>query len=109
MLLKAVVAVNARMDMLATKDELEYLKEHMATNKHIEALKDEFEYLGRDVDALKEDLEERPTRADVRAIVDRAKDEVLEGIEPIGKAVDKDAITIVDHEHRITSLETVRR
>lgn len=49
--------------------------------------------------ATKEDI------AQVKNDIQRAKAELLDVIEPIGKAVDKDAVTIVKHEKRITILE----
>ncbi len=37
--------------------------------------------------------------------LEKVKEELLEEIRPIGKAVDKDAVTIVNHERRITRVE----
>jgi hypothetical protein len=37
-LLKAVGILNARMDTLASKDALEHLRQHVATDKHVEAI-----------------------------------------------------------------------
>ena len=38
--------------------------------------------------------------------ISKAKEDVLKEIRPVSKAVDKDAVTIVDHERRITKVET---
>ena len=101
--LKAVVALNVRVDGLVTKEDIEYIKKNMATEKHIEAIKDEFEYLGEEVDALKKSA---ATKDEVQSIVDGAKEEILEVVEPIEKAVDKDAPTSVDHERRLVRVES---
>jgi hypothetical protein len=102
MLFKAIVALNEKMDGLATKEELQDVRLHMATTKHIEAIKDEFEYLGDEVDTLKM---QSATREDVRAIVGEAKDEVLEEIRPISKAQDTDSMTLINYGHRFTRVE----
>lgn len=41
----------------------------------------------------------------VEKAVKQAKEDLLAEIRPIGRAVDKDALTIVNHERRITRLE----
>jgi archaellum component FlaC len=51
--------------------------------------------------ATKEDLKDFATKADL----ERFKEDILEEIRPITKAVDKDAVTLVNHEKRIISLE----
>lgn len=55
------------------------------------------------------DMDERMATKDelerVKNNLERVKAEILEVIEPIGKAVDKDAVSIVNHEKRISVLE----
>jgi|GEM_PF-6552319 len=60
--------------------------------------------------ATKDDLNGFATKDDLRAYatkndLERFKEEILEEIRPIAKAVDKDAVTLVGHEKRITMLE----
>ena len=43
--------------------------------------------------------------ATVASMIDDAKEELLSEIRPIARAVDKDAVTLVDHEKRITRIE----
>ena len=123
-LLKAITVVSEQIGKLATKDEVARIKLHMATDKHIEALKDEFEYQGEHIDALqsgvelikkrgatKEDLEELriATKGDIAFAVEKAKDEILDRFEPMERAVDSNSVSIISHERRITHLETVKR
>lgn len=51
--------------------------------------------------ATKANLRDYPTKNDF----ERVKDEILDIVKPIGKAVDKDAETIVNHGKRIVILE----
>jgi len=59
--------------------------------------------------ATKEDLKMFPDRTEVREIVEfavtRAKEDILAEIRPMSRAQDKDAVTIVNHERRITRIE----
>ncbi|MDO8561629.1 MAG: hypothetical protein Q7S05_02260 [bacterium] len=59
--------------------------------------------------ATKDDLKNFATKDDVRAIVDgvveKAKREILDVVRPLAKAVDKDAVTVVNHEKRIIKIE----
>lgn len=63
---------------------------------------------------LTEALKDYPTKADLsetlkdfakKADLERFKEEILDEVRPIGKAVDKDAVTVVDHGKRIVVLE----
>ena len=45
------------------------------------------------------------TKDHVEYIVEKAKEEILQQIRPLEQAVDKDAVTIINHERRITALE----
>jgi len=117
--LKALLILTDRM---ATKDDFEYLKHNMVTQKHIEALKGDMESIGQDVDDIKgdtdrinsqmatrEDLKMFPTRAEVREIVETAVEDAKEGIlaeiRPISRAQDVDSLTIINHERRIVGME----
>ena len=42
----------------------------------------------------------------MRGMIDDAKEEILEEIRPIARAVDRDAEMIINHEKRITRVET---
>lgn len=55
--------------------------------------------------ATKEDLKRFATKADMRAAIDGAKEELLEVINPMSKAVDRDAETIVKHSKQLTDHE----
>ncbi|OGG45536.1 hypothetical protein A2673_00810 [Candidatus Kaiserbacteria bacterium RIFCSPHIGHO2_01_FULL_50_13] len=63
----------------------------------------------RAIMATKDDLKAFATKEDVRAIVDKAvddaKDELMAEIRPMARAVDKDAITTVNHEKPILRIE----
>lgn len=45
------------------------------------------------------------TKDFVEVTVEKVRDDLLTEIRAIGHAVDKDALTIINHEHRITHLE----
>ena len=51
--------------------------------------------------ATKNDLEKFATKDDL----EKVKNEILKEIRPISKAVDKDAVTIINHESRLARLE----
>jgi len=61
--------------------------------------------LKRDVEGLKDDVHE--LRVDMRE-VKRDVSDIKENIEAQGKAVDKDAVSLVNHETRIKHLERAR-
>lgn len=50
--------------------------------------------------------EELRTKYATKADLADMKEELLAEIRPIGRAVDKDALSIIDHERRIHRLET---
>ena len=62
------------------------------------------------VSNVQQRLRDLPTRDEVYAIVDKAKEEVKEElrkeIRPLSKAVDKDAVTLVKHEKRLVRVES---
>lgn len=107
MLLRAIVALAERVDGLVTKEEFEYLKTHAATEKHISALMDEFELLGQEFDELKsatkEDIYEAIQR--IRS-VEKSQGEILDIIQPLARARDKDSVAVVDLERRVTRIES---
>ena len=96
-------------ETMATKEDIVEIKARMATRKHIEALKDDVDALGEDINSLTSDVQDVRTqivtKQDVQSLVDSAKDDVLEEIRPIAHAIDKDSVTVVSHEKRITVLE----
>ena len=96
-------------EAMATKEDFEYLKNQMANRKHIESIKDDLDIIGDDMDTLNGELKnlhfEMSTKEDVRAIVDKVKEGLLEEIRPIARAVDKDAEYIVQYDKRIERLE----
>ena len=96
-------------ETMATKEDIVEIKARMATRKHIEALKDDVDVLGEDVDSLTSEVQDvrtqMVTKQDVQSLVESAKDDVLEEIRPIAHAIDKDSVTIISHEKRITVLE----
>ena len=96
-------------ETMATKEDIVEIKARMATRKHIEALKDDVDALGEDINSLTSDVQnvrtQIVTKQDVQSLVDSAKDDVLEEIRPIAHAIDKDSVTVVSHEKRITVLE----
>ena len=51
--------------------------------------------------ATKDDLRNYATRTDL----EKFKEEILDEIRPIAKVVDKDAVTVINHERRIARLE----
>ena len=55
---------------------------------------------------LQEQVSELPTKNYVQRVVEDAKKEVLKEVRMISKAVDKDAVTVVKHEKRITRIES---
>lgn len=55
--------------------------------------------LGEQVRAVKSEL---VTKIDDK--VEAAKEEILKEVRPIAKAIDKDAVTIVEHEKRLTRI-----
>jgi len=55
--------------------------------------------------ATKEELVELRRDMATRADVEEAKDEIMEVLHPIQRAVDKDALMVVDHERRIARVE----
>src|SRR3989338_7838070 len=59
----------------------------------------------RDVEGLKDDV--RELRVDMREVKRNVAD-IKENIEAQEKAVDKDAVTLINHETRIKKLEHVR-
>ena len=80
------------------KSESDDIRKNMATKSDIApvyrvmATKDEISEVRRDM----------ATTADV----EDAKDEIIKGLQPIQKAVDKDALTVIDHESRIFRVES---
>lgn len=88
------------------KSESDDIRSTMATRDDLKnfATKDDLKNF-----ATKDDLKNLATKDDVRFIVDgavdKAKTELLVEIRPIAKAVDKDAVTAVNHEKRITRIE----
>ncbi|MDP3646135.1 MAG: hypothetical protein Q8R25_03535 [bacterium] len=63
---------------------------------------------------LTEALKDYPTKADLadtvkdfakKSDLEKFKEDILEEIRPISKAVDKDAETVIDHEKRLVILE----
>ena len=96
-------------ETMATKEDIVEIKARMATTKHIEALKDDVDVLGEDIDSLTGEVQnvrtQMVTKQDVQSLVDSAKEDVLEEIRPIAHAIDKDAVTVVSHEKRIIVLE----
>ena len=91
----------------ATKDDIK----NMATKDDLKgfATKDDIKNMATKDDlkgfATKDDLKNFATKDDVRAIVDNAKDEILAVVRPIEKAVDKDAVTVVNYGKRIARIE----
>jgi len=61
--------------------------------------------LKREIEGLKDDV--RELRVDSREIK-RDISDIKESLEAQGKAVDKDAVTLINHETRIKKLEHVR-
>ncbi len=96
-------------ETMATKEDIVEIKARMATRKHIEALKDDVDALGEDIDSLTGEVQnvrtQMVTKQDVQSLVDSAKEDLLEEIRPIAHAIDKDALTVISHEKRITVLE----
>ena len=96
-------------ETMATKEDIVEIKARMATTKNIEALKDDVDVLGEDIDSLTGEVQnvrtQMVTKQDVQSLVDSAKEDVLEEIRPIAHAIDKDAVTVVSHEKRIIVLE----
>ena len=111
----ACVWYNRAMAKKTTLNELggmmSYVVENMATKDDIKdmATKDDLKNFAKKDDlknfATKDDLKNFATKDDVRAIVDGAKEEILAVVRPIERAVDKDAVTVVKHEKRITRIE----
>lgn len=60
--------------------------------------------LSERIDNLAQDL-----RSEIRATVDEAKEELLDEIRPIARAVDKDAVMLLNHERRIARIEKLVR
>ena len=58
--------------------------------------------LGERVAAIEQTM---ATKDHVEYVVEKAKEEILQQIRPLEQAVDKDTITIINHERRITALE----
>lgn len=52
-----------------------------------------------------DNLEERMSGMATKVELEDFKEEILEEIRPIARAVDKDAVTILDHEKRLKRLE----
>src|SRR3990167_2346451 len=69
------------------------------------ALRVDNHMLKRDVEGLKDDV--RELRVDMRE-VKRDVSDIKENIEAQEKAVDKDAVTLINHETRIKHLERAR-
>ena len=57
--------------------------------------------LGEQIQAVKGELETK-----IENSVETAKEEILKEVRPIAKAVDKDALTIVKYDKRITRIES---
>lgn len=62
--------------------------------------------------SMSENMNERmndfATKSDLTKLsekIDKVENKLLQEIRAIGKAVDKDAVTIIDHEKRITRVE----
>ena len=96
-------------ETMAAKEDLAEIKVRMATTKHVEAIKDDVDVIGENIDTLNGEVRyirgEMVTKADVRSIVDKAKEELLSEIRPIARAVDKDAVTLINYEKCITKIE----
>ncbi len=56
--------------------------------------------------SLGEKVATLPTKNDMEKAIEDAKEEILKEVRPVARAVDKDAVTIVKHEKRITRIET---
>ena len=50
-------------------------------------------------------LSDRVDGLATKSELEKVKEDILEELRPIGKAVDKDAVTIVNHERRIARIE----
>ena len=85
-------------DHMATKADIAEIRSEMATKENLEnyATKDDLQNF-----ATKDDLRNFATKDDLQTV----KEEILDAIHPTEKAVDKDAVTIVDHGRRISRIE----
>lgn len=107
-------ALEAKVDKLASSvaelgDMLSFLVGNMATKDDIAnmATKDDIANMVTKDDianmATKDDIAQ--LRAEMIAKIDVAKEEVLDVVRPMEKAVDADAVTILRHEARIARVE----
>lgn len=96
-------------ETMATKEDIAEIKARMATTKHVETLKDDIDILGDDIGSIAGEVQnmrgQMVTKEDVQSLVDSAKEDILEEVRPIAHAIDKDAVTVVNHEKRIVILE----
>lgn len=53
--------------------------------------------------SLSERVDALPTK--LESMIDAAKEELLQEMRPMSRALDKDAVTLINHEKRITKVE----
>ncbi len=92
-------------ETMATKENLVDIKIHMATTKHIEAIKDDLDIIGEDIDALKGELAHVRSEMATKENLETAKSEIIEQLQPLEVAFDKDAEIVVDYGKRIAKIE----
>ncbi len=74
------------------EDSLAFIIEHMATKGELKS----------ETVTLRGDIAELSRRV---ASLERGQKEILETLEPLSRAHDKDSVVIVDHDRRIVRLE----
>lgn len=96
----AQVSLEQKVDKLADSvAEISEVLAHVVSNM---ATKDDVAQLREEMSAMATVM---ATKEDVRTMVDRAKEEIMDVVRPVEKAVDGDAVTIVGHEKRIVRIE----
>ena len=80
---------------MATKDDIASIESRMATKKDIANIESRM--------ATKEDLKDLEERMIFK--IDDTKEEIIDRLLPTERALDKDAVTLVNHEHRIARIE----
>jgi hypothetical protein len=105
--IRSVMVTKDDLKIFATKDDLK----RFATKDDLKrfATKDDLKRFATKDDlkrfATKDDLDAFATKSEVHSIVDTATEKILDELRPIARAVDKDAVTILNHEKRITKIE----